>query len=244
MLALSSHMFVLPRPRHWHSISAALMGYFRASSLVAVPLALLFIQSLASGQGNTLNAEEACVDFRRGQYPGSAWTIDDCIDVWQRFAQTVPPGLQGRLPHADTWRRTASELRQVGSPCLVAADPTSDGAGSSTIRHIATWIFAKDMGCDWVTPDWGKTPVVGGNGTVMYCHRTATNLEMDMSKPIEELQALRRCSVINWLAYFQFDIPSVNLPEPGAVKFIKARIQRVRVKCIKCELVPALVQQQ
>ncbi|CAM9532516.1 unnamed protein product, partial [Laminaria digitata] len=172
---------------------------------------------------------EACADFRTGYYPGSAWTFDDCVDVWKRYARTTSPDLRGRLPHVDTWRQTASELRRVGSPCLVASDPTSDGAGSSTIRHIATWIFADEMGCDWVTPDWGKKRVDGGNGTVLYCHRIATAAELEFAKTIkdlramrQELRAMRQCSVIDFLAYFQFDVPSVDLPEKGTVEIIQA----------------------
>lgn len=211
------------------------MRHFRPAALLVLSVVLLLLQSLASArQGKTLTAEEVCEDFWTGKYPGSAWTLDDCIDVWKRYARTVPLGLQGRLPHVDTWRQAASELRRVGSPCLVASDPTSDGAGSSTIRHIAAWVFAEDMGCDWVTPDWGKQHVDGGNGTVMYCHRTATTPELDLSKPNKDLQALRRCSVINWLAYFQFDVPSVNLPAIGRVKVIQVRVRCGRMEFITC----------
>lgn len=200
------------------------MKRFHPAALLVLPLGLLLLRSLPSyGQRNdVLQPEEACADFAGGGYPGSSWTMDNCIDVWTRYARTVPSGLQRRLNDVDIWREAASELRRVGSPCLVASEPTSDGAGSSTIRHLATWIFAEEMGCDWVTPDWGKRPVDGGNGTVMYCHRTATTQEMDLSKPNAELQALRRCSVIDWLAYFQFDVPSVSRPEGGETKVIKA----------------------
>lgn len=200
------------------------MKRFHPEALLVLPLGLLLLRSLPSyGQRNDiLQPEEACADFAGGGYPGSSWTLDNCIDVWTRYARTVPSGLQRRLNDVDIWREAASELRRVGSPCLVASEPTSDGAGSSTIRHLATWIFAEEMGCDWVTPDWGKKPVDGGNGTVMYCHRTATTQEMDLSKPNAELQALRRCSVIDWLAYFQFDVPSVGRPEGGETKVIQA----------------------
>lgn len=235
MSTLCSLALFLPRPGRCRSISAALMGHFRPAALFVLPLALHILRPLAAArQGNMLSAEEVCADFLTDKYPGSAWTFDDCTDVWKRYARTVPVGLQGRLPHVDTWRQAASELRRVGSPCLVASDPTSDGAGSSTIRHIATWVFAEDMGCDWVTPNWGKQHVDGGNGTVMYCHRTATTPELDLSKPNKELQALRRCSVIDWLAYFQFDVPSVNFPWTETVKVIKASVTCGHAKYVKC----------
>lgn len=191
-----------------------------AAALVWVFLlgSVFLLSTPAIGQPRGIEASEACVDFGPGGHPGSSWTLEDCIEVWENFALTVPNGLQKRLPHVDLWRETSAELRQAGSPCLVAPNPTSDGAGSSTIRHLAAWIYSEQMGCDWVTPDWGKKQVGGGNGTaVMYCHRTATTEEMDLSKPAEELQSMRRCSVIDWLSYFQFDVPSVSLPESGTV---------------------------
>lgn len=195
-------------------------GAAEAGLTLVFLLGSVFLRSTpATGQPSGIEASEACADFAPGGYPGSAsWTLDDCIEVWEHFALTVPNGLQRRLPHVDLWRDTSAELRREGSPCLVASNPTSDGAGSSTIRHLATWIYSEQMGCDWVTPDWGKKQVAGGNGTaVMYCHRTATNQEMDLSKPAEELQSMRRCSVVDWLSYFQFDVPSVSLPESGTV---------------------------
>lgn len=206
------------------------MGRFRPSTLLVLPLGLLLLHLVllqpspsAGLEANpVILPEAACADFAAtGRYPGSSWTLDACIDVWKRFTASVPPGLQRRLLHADIWRPVASELRRVGSPCLVASEPTSDGAGSSTIRHVAAWIFAEEMGCDWATPDWGKDHVDGGNGTVMYCHRTATTDELDLSKPRAELNAMRRCSIVDWLAYFQFGVPSVDKPETGELKFIK-----------------------
>ena len=221
------------RTRLTHSTSTLpLMPCLLFRSIPALKLAcplgllLLFLRALpySSAHGiSTIQPEDACADFSAGSIlPGSSWTLENCIDVWNRFATTVPNGLRRRLPTVDIWGQSASELRRAGSPCLVASDPTSDGAGSSTIRHFATWIFASEMGCDWVTPDWGKRHVEGGNGTVVYCHRTATTEEMDFSRPPNELKALRRCSVIDWLAYFQFGVPSVSVPEDGEVKIIQA----------------------
>lgn len=186
---------------------------------------LFFLLRLApvSGQARTIQPAEACAEFEGGRFPGSAWTFDDCVDVWTHFSASIGPGLQRRLPLVDLWKPIASELRRVGSPCLVAPSATTDGVGSSTIRHLASWIFSKEMGCDWAKPDWGKKSVDGGNGTVMYCHRTATTQEMDLSKPLAELQAMRRCSVVNWLEYFQLGVPSVEQPEDGNFNIIQVR---------------------
>lgn len=201
------------------------MGPWSSSVLLVLPLGL-FLRSLpSSGQINAvIQPEEACTDFAAGRYPGSSWTLENCVEVWTRFVRTAPDVLQRRLSHVDVWKQAASELRRVGSPCLVASEPSSDGAGSSTIRHLAAWIFAEEMGCDWVAPNWGGRRVTGGNGTEIYCHRTATFSEIDRSKRSVELQSLRRCSVVNWLEYFQFDVPSVSMPEGRKIKVIKARI--------------------
>ena len=185
---------------------------------------LLFFSSSVAAKTKIIEPAEACVDFASGGgYPESAWTLDDCMEVWTQFGDTMPQGQHRRLPHVDTWRETATELRRAGSPCLAASKPSGDGAGSSTIRHLASWVFAEEMGCDWVTPDWGKRHVGAGNGTVMYCHRTATALEMDHADPSDGLQELHHCSVVDWLAYFQFDVPSVSLPDHGTVEVIQAR---------------------
>ncbi|CAM9250414.1 unnamed protein product, partial [Hapterophycus canaliculatus] len=176
-----------------------------------------------------LVASKACVDFASGGFPGSAWTLPDCLMVWEEFISSAPEGLRRRLSHVDVWRETAEELRRAGSPCLVASDPTLDGAGSSTIRHFATWIYAEQMGCDWVTPDWGKKRVDQGNGTagspVIYCHRTATTMELDSSKPPEEMKAMQRCTVIDWLSYFQFGEPSVPWPHEEVLRVVQPTLR-------------------
>lgn len=199
--------------------------------LVLLPYSdlLVVLLHLPSSEGiNRVDAfitpEEACAEFAPGSYPSSSWTLDTCIDVWTRFVGTVPNGQHQRTRLADVWREAASKLRQVGSSCLVAPGTNLDGAGSTTIRHLAAWMFADEMGCDWVTPDWGERKVDREDGTtgVVYCHRTATAGEMDMSKNAAERQAMRRCSVIDWVSYFQFDVPSVDQPEGGDLKIIQA----------------------
>lgn len=160
-----------------------------------------------------LKAAEVCADFEVQGLPTSAWTFADCARVWTHFVSTLPLHVRVRAPHGDIWRDTAQELRRVGSPCVVASLPAHDGAGSITIRHLAAWAFAVEVGCDWATPSWGHSrPVPDGDGAMMYCHRTATTAEMDYSKSVQELSTMRRCSIINWLAYFQLDVPSVDLP--------------------------------
>ncbi|CAM9840597.1 unnamed protein product [Ectocarpus sp. 6 AP-2014] len=175
-----------------------------------------------AGAPSGVEPADACADFAPGQYTGSGWTPEDCLHVWDDFNDTVWEQFHPRMPDADLWIDTAEELRRAGSPCLVGSIPNGDGAGSTTIRHLATWIFSREMGCDWVTPDWGKKFVGGRSGTaVVYCHRAGTAAEMDPSKTKEELKAMRRCVIIDWLSYFQFDIPSV--PSPVHEKLMVAK---------------------
>eukprot|EP00752_Nemacystus_decipiens_P015076 g13430.t1 len=171
-----------------------------------------------------MEPSEACADFATASYyRGSSWTFDDCVEVWEHFRRSVPRWLQRRLPDVDLWGHKGVELRQAGSPCLVASTPTLDGVGSSTIRHLATWIYSKQMGCDWVTPDWGKRNVGHGNGSeVMYCHSMATTSER-ASKPLEELKVVQRCSVVDWQSYFQFDVPSIDMPEGVTLQYVEVR---------------------
>ena len=109
------------------------------------------------------------------------------------------------------------------------------------MKLLASWVFAEEMGCDWVTPDWGKRRVAlegegegaggggGGNGTasavVVYCHTTATFEELESLALSSDVQDRHRCAVVDWLAYFRFDVPSVDLPERGRSKLIQASAQ-------------------
>ena len=165
---------------------------------------------------------DACRDYATGERSDVAWTLDDCTEVWTQFVDTIPLELQQRMGLVDIWRGTATELRRQETPCLAAGEPTGDGIGSSTIRLLGSWIFAEEMGCDWVTPDWEKQHVFEGNGTeaIWYCHFVETLTERELDNSYEELQKAR-CTVVNWLAYFQFGASSVRLPTEGRSKIIR-----------------------
>ena len=124
----------------------------------------------SGGGGGVITGADACRDFTTNSTGSSSsssaprstsWTHDDCVEVWGRFAGSVPLQMLARKPDVDMFRGTAAELRRNGTPCLATTTATSDGAGSSTIRHLATWIYAEQMGCDWVTPSWGKWTAAG-----------------------------------------------------------------------------------
>lgn len=171
----------------------------------------------------TVEPLEACRDFAIRDHSGLAWTLADCLEVWSEFVDTVPAEEQSRLRLVDVWRDTAMQLREEGKPCFASSKPTADGVGSSTIRLLASWVFAEEMGCDWVTPDWGKRHVDGGNGTsigIWYCHTTATLQERASSTPDKKPEHRPSCSVVDWLSYFQFGVSSVDMPEEGTTKRI------------------------
>ncbi|CAM9444778.1 unnamed protein product, partial [Ascophyllum nodosum] len=162
-----------------------------------------------------------CRDFAGGSFGGKSWTLDDCVNVWEAFRKTIPTKLHIRPRDVDTWRTTADELRRAGSQCLLTSTSSSDGVGSSTIRHISTWILAEEMGCDWVTPEWGSDALKlndknGFKGEVVYCHSRANPLDR-LKFTLEERIQERQCTVVDWLGYFNFGVSSSDLPDEGTI---------------------------
>lgn len=183
------------------------------------------IVAVEGGSPITIGPDEACVDFVAEQPPESAWTLADCTGVWTQFTSTVPSGLRRRLRYTDSLKESATKLRRAGTPCLAQSHGGGDGVGSTTMRILSSWILADEMGCDWVTPDWGRRRVVGDNGTtVLYCHMTLDREEAGLAnRSSSTLMELSHCTVVDWLAYFQFSVPSVSLPEGANIKEIQAR---------------------
>ncbi|CAN0106888.1 unnamed protein product [Ascophyllum nodosum] len=169
--------------------------------------------------------EEACLDFNSGRrYPGSSWTPKDCMDVWARFVQSVPEDLHLRPPSFDTLRDTTDKLQQAGSSCLVASIPAAAGVGTSMLRHLSAWIFAEEIGCDWATPDWGRRLDPGDDKAVLYCHKVATTEEIGQAMLRGKADEIRRCSLINWMEFFQLDVPSVRRPRQGTFRVIESSL--------------------
>ncbi|CAM9998318.1 unnamed protein product [Ascophyllum nodosum] len=82
------------------------------------------------------------------------------------------------------------------------------GVGSTTMKHLATWIFAEELGCDWVTPSWTSFSATTKNETAAYCHWLTDKASRNRSSVQEH-----PCVSVNWLAYFNFGVPSTDLPE-------------------------------
>lgn len=117
--------------------------------------------------------------------------------------------------------------RLPGSPCLVESTLPTDGVGSMTMRHLAAWMFAEEVGCDWVLPNWGTTrDSADGDGTSLYCHTAATTDEEQrgFNASAEEVETiLHRCSVTNWLEYFNFKATAVELPVADSFRVVEVR---------------------
>lgn len=184
--AIQYIMLQFTRPGRWLPFAGAMVRLLLISAIPVIA---------AITPKEEVSPETACEDFAAGG-EGLWWSFEDCRNVWSQWVNTVPSGLHRGYPDRKLLSGVADEMRQRGTPCLVKTEATSDGAGSSTIRHMATWMYSKEIGCDWVTPDWGTMSVIGTgqNGTTWYCHNKKANEETLDSMTAEELHALRRCS--------------------------------------------------
>lgn len=164
-----------------------------------------------------LSAEDACKDFV-GDDPSLGWRLDECIAVWKAWASTVP--LTESPAIHESLRRVAGDLQRAGSTCFLKGEISMDGAGSSAMRSIMTLLLAEDLGCKWVSPEWGR-PVMGKNGAVLYCHEKLGkgHNKIDILAEKEKYNAV--CSVIDWMEYFRFAQESVSLPESGTAKVVQ-----------------------
>lgn len=103
----------------------------------------------------------------------------------------------------------------------------ADGVGSMTMRHLTAKIFAEEVGCDWVTPEWGAPSLGDGSGASLYCHSAATYEEQQRgfsNTTQEEAETMvRRCSLTNWLEYFNFKMSSVEPPANSSFRIVEVR---------------------
>ena len=173
-------------------------------------------------------ARATCSDFADGHFAGLSWTFDECIEVWTAFRDNLPSSLAIRPPHVDLWKTTADELRREGKPCMLTSFLNSYsnahgvGVGSTTMKHLATWIFAEELGCDWVTPSWTSFSMTRKNETAAYCHWMTDKASRNASSVLE-----KPCVSVNWLAYFNLGVPSTDLPEGITPKNVTVSLLRV-----------------
>jgi len=169
-------------------------------------------------------AREACAEFDEGVPLGSGWLLEDCIQIWRVWVSSLRREDMIRYEDRDVFAEIAVEQRRRGSPCLVESGRYNDGVGSSSIRDFATWVFAEEMGCDWVEGPGGET-----NETALYCHTTTSHA---LSKNIKRGQlpndSSARCSLNNWFGFFTFDAHVSKIKLEGPIENVRVRDLRQR----------------
>ena len=181
--------------------------------------------------------EPTCTDFADRRFTGLSWTFDDCVDVWSAFRDNISRALNIRPPHVDAWKATADELRQAGKPCMLTSFLNSYsnahgvGVGSTTWKHLATWILAEETGCDWVTPSWTSFNGPARNETATYCHWMKGKTTTQDGSSVMVLE--KPCVSVNWLAYFNFGVPSTALPEGITLKNVTVSWRVVHTAAVR-----------
>eukprot|EP00752_Nemacystus_decipiens_P017727 g15895.t1 len=242
-----------PHPLAWRRVSTAALFSIQCALHVpwATPIDTVTLtpKTVYPQHGRMLVPPEACQDFRRreavspGQFdekrtgtttamtlaisPATPfWQASDCEDVWASWTQTLPVSLRPAYPDRQRLREVAAGMRERGSPCLVESIVKADGIGSMTMRHLTTKIFAEEVGCDWLIPEWGMPAVGDGSGGSLYCHSAATYEEQQRgfgNTTEEGVQAMvQRCSFTNWLEYFNLKMSSVEAPANASFLVVEA----------------------
>lgn len=148
------------------------------------------------------NEFSACQEFRAEDTVGSGWLLEDCIDVWRAWTLSLQKTTLVMKENRQFFFEVSDRLRRQGTPCYVEAPKDVDGAGSRTLRYLASWLYAEEVGCDCLLPV-GYRP---GSGTddILYCHRSKYIKEEDY-----------RCAAVDWLGYFNMSNHMKPYPDDG-----------------------------
>lgn len=139
------------------------------------------------------------------------------MKVWSAWAPTIPESLHADYADRRLMKEKAMGMRKRGQPCVVKPQVRADGVGSEVTRHLAAWIYAEEIGCDWITPNFGyeEEGEAGPEGGTLYCHPSAAPEEFEgVANGHLAEQNLETCEMVDWLRFFHFDAPST--PEPDA----------------------------
>lgn len=189
-------------------------------------VALNTVPTIAVEENQTSFAEQACSGFASTTI-GRGWVHADCMNVWTLWTNTV--GAKDFHHHRprQVFNVTATELRQRGFPCVVTSVAYEDGAGSSTVRYLATWMFAEEMGCDWVKPELPASRI-GNEGASLYCHSTTPGVNhMVVAGELTQYPPNTPCLLTNWLEYFRFNEHGVSMSTIGRAKTVEVRDNRM-----------------
>lgn len=175
------------------------------------------------------HAAQACEEFPERKRSGSGWLFSDCTVMWTAWTRTLEDADFVNCDLRGVFNETASRLRQEGHPCVLDSTQYQDGAGSASVRHLATWMVAEELGCDWVAPKLSSQRI-DEDGTQMYCHKTVTVNQLHQTAvsefhgeidPANFPERVLRCEVVNWLEYFRFRDHGVNWKDTGGTKKIE-----------------------
>lgn len=176
------------------------------------------------------HAAQACEEFPVRKRNGSGWLYSECAAMWTAWTRTLEDADFVNCRIREVFNETASRLRQEGNPCVVDSTQYKDGAGSASVRYLATWMVAEELGCDWVAPKLSSQSI-DENGTLMYCHKTVTVNQLHQTAvsdfhgeldPANFPERVLRCEVANWLEYFRFRDHGVRWKNTGKTKSIEA----------------------
>lgn len=199
----------------------------RSRSLASVWLGLAVLLCTTVRGALSLTALETCDEFLPDpDTPAASWGLVDCLEVWRAWSATIDQDLHEGYPDVEMLRDLSGELRQKGTPCIVREDKTLGGTGSSAIRHMASWLYSKEVGCDWITPDFNQGDVAAlanaenlDDLDTLYCHRTEYVPKFNASRPLlGGGTEARRCATVGWLHFFHMNLASVPPPTSGILK--------------------------
>ncbi|CAN0029784.1 unnamed protein product [Scytosiphon promiscuus] len=144
----------------------------------------------------------ACEEFRAEGTNGSLWLLEDCINVWRDWAPTVTMAPRWKKEEEQFFSDVSDRLRRQGNPCHVQAPYSWDGVGSRTLRYLATWSYAKEMGCDCLLPKGYRSKP--STDDVLYCHQIKRINPENFS-----------CSAVDWMEYFNISAHMKPYPDDG-----------------------------
>lgn len=149
-----------------------------------------------------------------------------CTDVWSTWKITAYDNQFDDLGYREIFNQTATELRQQGWPLMAESYAFSDGLGSTTLRHLVTWMFAEEMGCDWIKPRLLEKQK-SDDGTDLYCHSTVAKLNHEIRVgPLSDYPSDTPCLVTNWPVYFCYLEHGVNMAKMDQTKVTPVRWTR------------------
>lgn len=184
---------------------------------------LLILTQASSGRGmqhQEISTADACGAFKGNNI---WWDPEDCTAVWESFVASLPMDLRRKYVDRGDTASVSHRLRSQGGRCFVQLPPMNDGVGSSAIRSIATWVFAEEMGCEWVHTNWGVRQI-DDSGMMRYCHSSVSTDQVE-KMTIEERHAMQAeiCNMVNWRQVFGFDAHSVDLPRNESFRTLTVR---------------------